>query len=188
MQSASTPPGCWVDPSALSELPKAEREHPLFRRGYNLGYSHRSREESLAELQQRGPQSLLDSAATATETFNVTSGGLLDHLAPGVRAARDLVEITEEKITTETPCCGRRITLQVPSEDHTRPAMCCHCRIIYQVVLIQEEPDGYNDSEPPHVAVFVVEHLSAAVAQHRTGRWEPPKKSTRRSVRRRTKS
>jgi hypothetical protein len=37
--------------------------------------------------------------------------------------------------------------------------------------VAEEEPDGYDD-EPLKVAVFTVEHVNAATAQHRTGRWE----------------
>jgi hypothetical protein len=157
----------------LSELPEAERSHPLFRRGYNLGYAHRVHEEELTDLQQRGPRPPGGKAATAPVTFDVTSGMLLNRLAPGVGVARDLTSHTDKDISTETPCCGRRITLPTPDEHQSRPAMCCRCRVTYQVSLVREEPDGYNDGEPPSVALFAVTHVGVAAARHRAGKWEP---------------
>jgi hypothetical protein len=121
-------------------------------------------------------------------TFDVTSGALLDRLAPGVRVVRDLTSHTEKDISTETPCCGRRITLPTPDEHQTRPAMCCRCHIAYQVSLVREEPDGYNDGEPPHVALFVVIHVAVATARHRTGKWELANKRSRSPARRSVKS
>ncbi|WP_329242794.1 hypothetical protein OG417_44745 [Actinoallomurus sp. NBC_01490] len=156
----------------LSDLPEAERSHPLFRKGYNLGYAHRALEDAPAELQQHRSQWAPAETATAPATFDVTSGGLLDRLAPGVRALRDLLNHTDKHITTETPCCGRRITLPAPNEQQERAAMCCRCHITYRVSLIWEEPDGYNDGQAPPVALFVVVDVDVAPAQHRTGKWE----------------
>lgn len=170
-------------PPNLSDLPEAERSHPLFRRGYNLGYSHRAHKEALAELHQRGPLAPCGEAARVPATFDVTSGALLHRLTPGSRIARELISHTDKEISTETPCCGRRITLPTPDEHQIRPAMCCRCHLSYQVAVVQEEPDGYNDGEPPYVALFEVTHLDVAAAQHRTGKWEPKNKIIRRPVR-----
>jgi hypothetical protein len=167
------------DSPSLSDLTDAERMHPLFRRGYALGYAHRAHEESFAEWDQRDPRPLRSSRTTPPRGYGVTSGGLLGRLAPGVRVERDLLAVTDKDFTTETPCCGRGITLLIPDDDQTRPAACCRCRISYQVDLIQEEPDGYSDEPPPHIAVFVVEHLDVAMARHRVGTWEPTTRHTR---------
>jgi hypothetical protein len=155
--------------SRLSGLPKEKREHPLFRQGYNLGYSHRAHEEALSEFRQSGGGPVRDASAA---TFDVTAGQLLGRLVPGVRVVRDLIELTDDTCTTETPCCGRRITLSIPGEGETLPAVCCRCRVTYQVAVVQEDPDGYSDDEPPYVAVFVAEHLDVAAAKHRAGKWE----------------
>ena len=180
--------GSDAGPPDLSDLPEAERSHPLFRRGYNLGYAHRAREEALAELHQRGPQSLRGEAARVPAIFGVASGALLDRLAPGSRVARDLTSRTDTEISTQTPCCERRITLPAPEEHQKRPAMCCRCHLTYQVVLVQEEPDGYNDGEPPHVALFVVTDVAVAAARHRAGKSESANKKARRPSRRSKKS
>lgn len=156
--------------SRLSDLPPALRSHPFFRRGYNRGYSDRAREELLADrpvgTDMSSPMLMSQSA-----TYDVTAGGLRHRLAPGVRAARDLSALTAEFLITDTPCCGRAVTLAIPVPGETRPAVCCHCRVLFAVGLIQEEPDGFG-SEPPHVAIFVVEQMDVAVALHRAGRWE----------------
>jgi hypothetical protein len=78
---------------------------------------------------------------------------------------------SERKFTTEVPCCGRRITIPAPGNGETSPAACCRCRVLYTAAVAEEERDGYSD-EPPKVAVFVVEHVNVAVAQHRAGKWE----------------
>jgi hypothetical protein len=169
-------------PPNLSDLSEAERSHPLFRRGYNLGYSHRAHQEAVIELHQRGPQAPRGEAARVPATFDVTSGALLNRLEPGSQIARDLTSHTVKEISTETPCCGRHITLPTPGEHEMRSAMCCRCHLIYQVALVQEEPDGYNDCEPPYVALFVVTHLDVAAAQHRTGKWEPTNNRIRRPI------
>jgi hypothetical protein len=154
----------------LSDLPSSLRSHPFFRQGYNRGYSDRAHEEFLAN----GPGYENRSVATAMTSppiFDVTAGGLRHRLAPGVRAMRDVSKLTAESFVTETPCCGRRITLAVPGIDETLTAACCHCRVLFTVGLTQEEPDGFGD-DSPQVAVFVVEQLGIGVAHHRTGRWE----------------
>lgn len=84
---------------------------------------------------------------------------------------RDLSALTNEFLTTDTPCCGRRVTLAIPGPDETRSAVCCHCRVLFTVGLIQEEPDGFG-GESPHVAIFAVKQMDVAVAMHRAGRWE----------------
>jgi hypothetical protein len=84
---------------------------------------------------------------------------------------RDISTLTAERFITETPCCGRRMTLATPRLDETLTAVCCHCQVLFSVGLVQEELDGFGD-EPSHVAMFVVEQLDIAVAQHRAGRWE----------------
>jgi hypothetical protein len=165
-------PEPFADPSGarLSDLSPSIRAHPLFRQGYNRGYSDRAHEEFVAS----GPisESLTGtSTASPSVTFDVTSGGLRHRLAPGVRAMRDLNALTTECFVTETPCCGRRIMLTIPRLDETLPAVCCRCRVLFAVGLIEEEPDGFG-GEPSHVAIFVVEQLNVAAAQHRAGRWE----------------
>lgn len=162
-----------TDSFMLSGLPETKRKHPLFRQGYNLGYSHRIHEEALGEFRQSAGRPVRDGS---TATFDVTAGQLLGRLVPGIRVVRDLIELTDDTCTTETPCCGRRITLSIPGEGETLPAVCCRCRVTYQVAVVQEDPDGYSDDEPPYVAVFVAEHLDVAAAKHRKGKWEPMKK------------
>ena len=157
------------EPGRLLDLPPAVRAHPLFRRGYNRGYSDRAHEESPA-----GPPVEPCSApgpAAVPPMFDVTAGGLQHRLAPQMRAARDLTAMTARQFSTETPCCGRRITLPIPGQDQACPAVCCHCRALFTVALAQEEPDGFS-GEPPHIAIFVVEQVDVAVAQHRAGKWE----------------
>lgn len=146
------------------------RAHPLFRRGYNMGYAYRAREESLAELEQHGPRSARRVQKMAPRRFGVTSGGLRD-LSPGVQVARELEAMSEYEFTTETPCCARSIEVLRLEEDQDCPAVCCRCRISYQMGLVQEEPDGFSD-EAPYVAIFTVTHLGVAVARHRAGKWE----------------
>ncbi len=165
----------------LSDIPRDEREHSLFRKAYNLGYYRRAKEGSRAVSHQRDRQSAREGAAAVIATFDVTSGGLLDRLAPGVRVVRDLTEMTEDACSTETPCCGRRIALPGPVEHEARPAVCCRCRIVYQVAVVREESEGYDD-EPSYVAVFLTEHLDVATAQHRAGKWEQTKMSRRRTA------
>lgn len=159
------------DQPIFSDMSQADRSHPLFRRGYNLGYSDRAHEEALDELEKHGPRSARRNHVP-TASFGVTAGDLLDRLEPGVRVLRELKKMTAAKITTETPCCGRRITLTMPDETETRPTMCCRCRITYSAGLIQEEPDGYTDDDPTYVAVFTVERTGVAAAAHRAGTWE----------------
>lgn len=154
----------------LSELSPTLRAHPLFRQGYNRGYSDRADEEFQAETPISGNLSV-DSTVNSSPIFDVTAGGLRHRLAPGVRAMRDLRTLTGEHFSTETPCCGRTITLAIPGLDETLPAVCCHCRVLFTVGLIEEERDGFAD-ESPLVALFVAEQLDIAVAQHRAGRWE----------------
>lgn len=154
----------------LSDLPPQLRSHPLFRQGYNHGYTGRAHEE-LQARRLSGENQPVTCAATSSPIFDVTAGGLRHRLAPGVRAMRDVSMLTAECFVTETPCCGRRMTLATPGLDETLMAACCHCRILFTVGLIQEESDGFGD-EAPHVAMFVVEQLDIAVAQHRVGRWE----------------
>jgi hypothetical protein len=154
----------------LADIPLAVRAHPLFRQGYNRGYDARAHEEFLAG-RRAGSLPAAGGPADPPVTFDVTTGGLRHRLAPGMRAARDVGTMASEHFSTETPCCGRRITLPVPGQDQTWPAMCCHCRVLFTAALAQEEPDGFGD-EPPHIAIFIVEQLNVAVAQHRAGRWE----------------
>ena len=166
------PPESPVEPSVarLSDLPLSLRSHPFFRRGYSRGYSDRAYEEFLARRPSDENRPAVRTA-DSPPIFDVTAGGLRHRLAPGVRAMRDLSTVTAERFITETPCCGRHITLAIPGLDETLTAVCCHCRVLFAVGLMQEESDGFGD-EPPHVAIFVVEQLDIAVAQHRTGRWE----------------
>lgn len=165
-------PEPFAEPSVarLSDLPPALRTHPFFREGYNRGYSDRARDESLTERPTGGNLSVTRTA-NSSPIFDVTAGGLRHRLAPGLRAMRDISVLTAEHFITETPCCGRRITLAVPGRDETLTAVCCHCRVLFAVALIQEECDGFDD-EPSRVAMFVVEQLDIAVARHRAGRWE----------------
>lgn len=154
----------------LSDISPSIRAHPLFRQGYNQGYSDRVHEEFLAD--RPADESISGtSAANPPATFDVTAGGLRHRLTPGMRAMRDLSALTTERFVTETPCCGRRIMLAIPASEEALPAVCCHCSVLFGVGLIQEEPDGFG-GEPSHVAIFVVEQLDIAAAQHRTGRWE----------------
>lgn len=154
----------------LSDLPPRLRSHPFFQQGYNRGYSDRAYEEFLARRPTDENQPVAHTA-TSPPIFDVTAGGLRHRLAPGVRAMRDISTLTAERFVTETPCCGRHMTLAIPGLDETSTAVCCHCRVLFAVGLVQEESDGFGD-EPPHVAVFVVEALDVVVAQHRAGRWE----------------
>jgi hypothetical protein len=165
-------PESFTEPSAarLSDLSPSIRTNPLFRQGYNRGYSDRAHEEFMAS----GPigESLTGTrTASPSVTFDVTSGGLRHRLAPGVRAMRDLSALTTECFVTETPCCGRRIVLTIPRLEETLSAVCCHCRVLFEVGIFEEEPDGFG-GEPSQVAIFVVEQLGVAAAQHRAGRWE----------------
>jgi hypothetical protein len=158
--------------STWSELTKSERAHPLFRRGYNMGYSDRTHQEFLAELERRGLRSAQNSSTVAPPRYGVTDVRLRDRLAPGVGVYRDLAAMTEHQFTTETPCCGRQITVQRPPDDlDCSPAVCCRCRLSFEVNLVEEELDGFSD-EPSYVAVFTVEHVDVAVARHRAGKWE----------------
>lgn len=158
------------DPPWLTSLPPAVRGHPLFRQGYNLGYSHRAGEEPRAG-DRTGSGTAPPAPADPSVIFNVTAGGLRHRLTPGMQALRDLTALADGCLSTETFCCGRRITLPAPGEDQTRPAVCCRCRILYAVGLTHEEPDGYG-GEPPLIAVFTVQQVDVALAQHRTGKWE----------------
>jgi hypothetical protein len=125
--------------SRLSGLPRGKREHPLFRQGYNLGYSHRAHEEALSEFRQSGGGPVRDAS---TATSDVTAGRLLGRLVPGVRVVRDLIELTDDTCTTETPCCGWRITLSIPGEGETLSAVFCRCRVTYQVAVARKIPTG----------------------------------------------
>ena len=164
-------PGTEQSFALLSDLSPGLRSHPLFRQGYNRGYSDRAYEELLSERMTGASPAAPPVTANTPAIFDVTAGGLRHRLAPGVRAMRDLGMLTAERLSTETPCCGRRITLASPEPDQTRTAMCCHCGILFAVSLAQEEPDGFG-GQSPHVAVFAVEQLDVAIAQHRAGRWE----------------
>ena len=100
---------------------------------------------------------------------------LLDRLEPGVRVTSE-AELTKNHLATKVPCCMRTITLQQPDdEDQARPAVRCRRRVFYLVTLVQEEPGGYDDEPPPHVAVFTVQYLDLAVARHRASRYETKK-------------
>ncbi len=168
-----------ADDGRLLDLPAQVRNHPLFRQGYERGYADRARAEYLSDVDERrrlartGPH-------RQPSRYGVTSGGLLGQLAPGVQVVRELSAITASEITTEVPCCGRRITIPVP-DDEVSPAICCHCRISYTVCVEEEEPDGYSD-EPAKVAVFAVAAMQVAIAQHRAGRWEFPLASNGRAA------
>jgi len=118
-----------------------------------------------------GPELAAPGQAARQVVFDVTAGDLRHKLAPGIRAVRDLTALTSESLSTETPCCGRRVTIPVPGPDQARPAFCCLCRVLFTVRLILEEPDGFG-GDPPHVAVFEAERLDVTVARHRAGRWE----------------
>lgn len=163
------PPAAEPDPPPLASLPAAVRAHPLFRQGYNLGYAHRAREETPPGAAGSDPAP--PGPATPPAVFNVTAGGLRHRLAPGIQALRDIATLASGHLRTETPCCGRPITLPAPGPDQARPAACCHCRVLYEVGLTQEEPDGFG-GEPPHLAVFTVQQVDLAIASHRTGKWE----------------
>jgi hypothetical protein len=167
-------PESWVEPSSarLSDLPPSIRANPFFRQGYNRGYSDRAYEEILTERTTGGNQQT-SSEATSSPLFDVAAGGLRHRLTRGVRAMRDISTLTDESFVTETPCCGRRITLSVPPPDETTPGVCCRCRVLFAVGLVQEEQDGFGD-EAPHVAIFVAEQADIAIAQHRVGKWEVP--------------
>lgn len=165
-----------IDPPRLSDVNIADRRHPLFRRGFNLGYFCRIDEEKLSRTPEPKRLSTSTTPPPSPRTFGVDSGPLLAHLAPGVRAVRDVIVMTEKAITARTPCCLRQITLPIPGEDESCPAVCCRCRVSYDVEIIQEEPDGYTDDEPPYVAIFTTDHLDVAVARHRASPWEPKKR------------
>jgi len=154
----------------LSDLPSSIRANPFFRQGYNRGYSDRAYQEFLAESTIGGNRHV-SAEASSSPIFDVTTGGLRHRLAEGVRAMRDLSALTAESFTTETPCCGRRITLAVPELDETTPGVCCRCRVLFAVGLVKEEQDGFSD-EPPYIAIFVAEQVDVAIAQHRVGKWE----------------
>ena len=103
--------------------------------------------------------------------YGVAASGLRDRLAKGARIVRELSAASERGVTTEAPCCGRRITIPASEDDGDSPAFCCKCGILYAAVVAVEELDGSSD-EPPEGRVFVVEHVNVAVAQHRAGKWE----------------
>jgi hypothetical protein len=177
-------------PPRILDLPQDEREHPLFRKGYNMGTAHAiqaAREQERAAAKELDPPAIGPPPAS----FGVAGGGLLDQFVPGVRVERDLNNLTahtQGAATTQTPCCGRQISLPVPKDQDSNPdgcpglgrdgdeqgvpAVCCRCRVFYTVCLVQEQPDGYSDDEPPNMAVFVVERTGLAIAQDRTGSWE----------------
>lgn len=139
-------------------------------------------EEELSQIAQPQQRSTPSSQPPSPRAFGVDSGALLEHLHPGVRVFRDLTAMTEQTITTQTPCCRRQITLPIPRDDESTPAVCCRCNVSYNVELIQEEPDGYTDDEPPHVAIFTTHHLDLAVARHRTSPWEPKRPRSSRGL------
>jgi hypothetical protein len=152
----------------LSRLPERPN-HPLFRPGYDLGYSDRAQDQHLAEIEQNGLRLLRDRPPAASPSYGADAFGLRDHLTAGASVVRELPAVTGREVVTEVPCCGRRITIPV-LDGEARAAACYRCGVLYTVTLAEEEPDGYND-ELPKVAVFVVEHVNAATAQHRAGRW-----------------
>jgi hypothetical protein len=156
--------------AGLSHLPEYVRNHPLFRQGYDLGYRNRARDQHLAEIEENGLRVLRSSSPAPPPSYGVDTGGLRGRLVAGARVMRELSVVSEGEFRTEVPCCGRRITIPAPEDDETSPAACP--RVLYAAVVAEEEPDGYDD-EPPKVAVFVVQHLNVAAAQHRAGKWEP---------------
>src|SRR4051812_5174574 len=81
-------------PPNLTDLPVAERRHPLFRRGYSLGYAHRAQEEALADQKRHSPRSIRENRTTPPRSYDVAVGGLLGRLSPGVRVDRDLIAMT----------------------------------------------------------------------------------------------
>jgi hypothetical protein len=107
--------------------------------------------------------------------YGIDKGALAGFLEAGVRVVRELSALSEGELTTEVPCCGRSITIPLPEAGAEATACCCRCRVVYTAVLAEEEPDGYAD-EPMKVAVFTVCQVAIAVAQHRAGRWEPPRR------------
>ena len=161
-----------ADDARLSHLPEHVRNHPLFRQGYDLGYSDRAHDEHLAEIRHSGLRH--GDAPQPPRSYGVDTGGLRGRLIAGARVLRELSVVSEREFITEVPCCGRRITIPVLDDDQTSPAACCHCRVLYAAALAEEEPDGYHD-EPSKVAVFIVEHANLAAARHRAGRWELPR-------------
>lgn len=118
-----------------------------------------------------GPAPAAPGRAGQRAVFDVTAGGLRHRLAPGLRAVRDLSALTSETLSTEMPCCGRQVTLPIPGPGQARPAFCCHCRALFAVGLMREEPDGFG-GDPPHVAIFEAERLDVTVARHRAGKWD----------------
>ena len=159
------------DVTQLLDLPEHVRTHPLFRQGYNIGASHRAHGQHLPESDQ-GTRTVRAGGSPAPAPFyGIAASGLRDRLGKGVRIVRELSAESEHDVTTETPCCGRRITIPASEDDGDSPAFCCKCGILYAAVVAVEELDGYSD-EPPKVALFVVEHVNVAVAQHRVGKWE----------------
>jgi hypothetical protein len=132
------------------------------------------KEDEAARLPGAGPDELRvlrSDPAKLPPSYGVDAGGMRDRLLPGVRVIRELSAVGEHECVTEVPCCGRPVTIPVPG-DEASPALCCRCGVTYTAAVAEEEPDGYSD-EPLKVAVFVVEHVGAAAARHRAGRWEP---------------
>ena len=171
-------PGATEDDDArLLHLPERVRRHPLFRQGYALGYGDRARDEHLAGTGQGGPRLPRGDPPEPPPSYGVDAGGLRDRLVPGARVIRELSAVGERECVTEVPCCGRPVTIPVP-DGEASPAVCCRCGVIYAAAVAEEEPDGYND-EPLKVAVFVVEHVKAAPARHRAGRWEQARRPRR---------
>jgi hypothetical protein len=156
------------DVTQLLGLPEHVRTHPLLRQGYNIGASHRAHGPHPPEEGTRTPRG---GSSGPTPFYGVTANGLRDRLVKGARIVRELSAASERDATTETPCCGWRITIPAP-EDHegSGPAFCCKCGALYSAAAAEEALDGYSD-EPPKVAVFAVEHVNVAVA-HRGGKWE----------------
>jgi hypothetical protein len=103
------------------------------------------------------------------ETYGFGTAGLAGRLEPGDRILRELTAVSDEEGTTEMPCCGRLVTLPLAGEPG--PAACCRCQVLYEAVVVNEEPDGWSD-EPLRIAVFTVASTALAVAQHRKGKWE----------------
>lgn len=154
------------DPDArLSDLRAEVRENPLFRRGYNHGYSDRVRDERRSQWdeERRRPAGV----KAATRSYGVTAGDLRGCLSPGDTVTRD-VGRHDDTYTAGTPCCGRQVTVPA-SEDAT--VVCCRCRITATVTLAAEDPDGYSD-EPVYVAVFTITSTTVVIARHRAGKWE----------------
>jgi hypothetical protein len=159
------------DDTKLSHLPEPVRNHPLFRQGYDPGYSNQPHDKHLAEIEQNRLRVLRGGSPALPPFYGVDTSGLRGRLVAGARVMRELSAVSEREFRTEVPCCGRGITIPAPEDDETSPAACCHCRVLYAAAVAEKELGGYND-EHPKFAVFVVQHVSVLAAPHRAGKWE----------------